>query len=257
MNAKDPHNPRVLVGAASYSDAIAALRIVELLPETFRADLGGVLVEEVDILAACQIPDQRIVLIDGTTTLAPSLSQVHTLITADARAFQNSLASMTKSPEASWVFAQDKGALVDTVLKAALGWDILVIGYRQIHNIPGKVVVLKSATIPSDELDETSNQLSKRLAADQIVFIIGEGRASDSTLSFATLDDALKKLARMNAQVVLLDLTHGPVYTLDDLAQVLEHARCPLILTGMSGMTALLENNTIIPPAKDGTEGQQ
>ncbi len=92
MSLASPQRLRVLVGAGSFADASAALRIVERLPDTFRTELGGVLVEEVDTLAAYQIPKQRIVLVNGTTILAPNLSQVHSLLKADAKAFRQSLA---------------------------------------------------------------------------------------------------------------------------------------------------------------------
>ncbi len=248
---------RILVGAGSFADAAAALRIVEQLPSAFRAGLGGVLVEEVDTLATCQIPNQRIVLVSGTTTLAPSLSQMRTLLKADARAFQKSLARTADPTGADWVFAQDRGELVGTALRAATGWDILVIGYRQVHKIPGKIVVLESARQPSDAVGEASNRLSKQLSADRIVFSVDRGverptaiQPSDA-FQFGTLDEALKALARTNAQAVLVDLTHGPIHNMANLARLLEVARCPLLVFGTSGMNAMLEHSTQIPPIPD------
>ncbi len=245
---------RILVGASCFADAAAALRIVARLPGGFLAGLGGVLVEESDMLATCQIPRQRVVSASGATTMAPSLSQVRALLKADARAFQQSLARTADPTGADWVFAQDKGELVGTALRAATGWDILVIGYRQVHQIPGKIVVLESAHSPQDALAEVSDRLSKHLSADRIVFSVDtEGdkmtaiQPSD-TFQFESLDQALKALTRTNAQAVLIDLAHGPIHHLVDLARLLEFARCPLVVFGTSGMNALLQHSTQIPP---------
>ncbi|MEH6647607.1 hypothetical protein [Sulfitobacter sp.] len=244
---------RILVGAGCFVDAAAALRIVARLPGGFLAGLGGILVDEIDTLATCQIPRQRIVSASGVTAIAPSLSQVRALLKADARAFQKSLARAADPAGAGWVFAQDKGELVSTALRAATGWDILVIGYREVHQIPGKIVVLDTAGPQRDALTEVSDCLSKHLSADRIVFSVaaeGNGKTArpSERVAFETLDQALKALACTNAQVVLVDLAHGPVHNLVDLARLLEVARCPLIVFGTSSMNALLQHSAQIPP---------
>lgn len=257
METTERVGQRILIGAGSFADAAAALRIVEHLPGDFQAGLGGVLVEEVGMLATCQIPHQRVVLVSGTTTLAPSLSQMHTLLRADARAFQESLARTANPTGTNWVFARDKGELVGASLRAAQGWDVLVIGYRQVHKIPGKIVVLESVGQPSDAMGKTSNRLSHQLSADRIVYSVGRhgdmptGVLHSDTFQFGSLEEALKALARTNAQAVLVDLIHGPVQNPDDLARLLEVARCPLFVFGTSGMNTMLEHSTQIPPIPD------
>jgi hypothetical protein len=249
---------RILVGAGSFVDAAAALRIVARLPVGFLAGIGGILVEDIDTLATCQIPRQRIVSASGVMARAPSLSQVRALLKADARAFQQSLARTADPTGVGWVFAQDKGQLVSTALRAAAGWDVLLIGYRKVHQMPGKIVVLESASPPRDAVAEVADRLSKHLSADRIVFSVGtKGERNTSgppdRLPFETLDDALKALTHTNAQAVLVDLAHGPVHNPSDLARLLEVARCPLIVFGMSGMNALLEHSTQIPPSPNRT----
>jgi hypothetical protein len=257
MEMSDRTGQRILIGAGSFADADAALRIVEHLPGDFRAGLGGVLVEEVGTLATCQIPHQRVVLVSGTTTLAPSLAQMQTLLRADARAFQESLARTANPTGAHWVFAQDKGELVGASLRAAQGWDVLVIGYRQVHKIPGKIIVLESTGQSSDAMAKTSNRLSHQLSADRIVYSVGAyvdmptRMPHSDTLQFGSLEDALKAVARTNAQAVLVDLNHGPIHNPDDLARLLEVARCPLFVFGTSGMNTMLEHSTQIPPISD------
>ncbi|MGC1505306.1 MAG: hypothetical protein WA782_14345 [Sulfitobacter sp.] len=251
---------RILVGAGCFVDAAAALRIVARLPGSSLAGLGGVLVEESDILATCQIPRQRVVLASGATAMAPNLSQVRALLKADARAFQQSLANTADPTGAGWVFTQDKGELVGTALHAATGWDVLVIGHRQVHAVPGKIVVLEATTPSRDSVTVVSERLSKQLSVERILFSVGtEGGMTTADhppdgFRFASFDQALKALARTNAQAVLVDLSHGPVHDLADLVRLLEAARCPLVVFGASGMNALLEHSTQVPPipGKDG-----
>lgn len=248
---------RVLVSAGCFVDAAAALRLVARLPSGFLAGLGGVLIEESGMLATCQIPLQRVVSASGATVTAPSVSQVRALLKADARAFQKSLALTADPTGAGWVFAQDKGELVGTALRAATGWDVLVIGYRQVHQIPGNIVVLESANPPQDAVTALSDRLAKHLSADRVVFSVdNEGNKTTVVQSadrfyFESLDHALKTLARTNAQAVLIDLAYGPIHNLVDLTRLLEVARCPLVVFSTSGMNALLEHSTQIPPISD------
>ncbi|MEH6832928.1 MAG: hypothetical protein V7661_19030, partial [Sulfitobacter sp.] len=58
---------RILVGAGSFADASAGLHLVRHLQGSFCAGLGGILIEDPDMLAACAIPHQHIVLSSGTT----------------------------------------------------------------------------------------------------------------------------------------------------------------------------------------------
>lgn len=255
MNTVRRPGLRILVGAGSYADAAAGLRIIEHLPSTFFAGLGGILVEEVDIFATCQIPDQRIVLLSGKTALAPSHAQLHTLLRADARAFRRILARAAGPSGAQWAFMQDKGELVRTALRAAAGWDVLVLGYRQIHKIPGKIILLQDSGTPSAEMEEASSRLSHQLSAQRVVFSIRENGddgldAPPSTAhQFKTLDDALAALGRQNAQAVLVDFARGPIRDQTDLLRLLEAARCPVVVFGASNNPSLLEHNTHIPPA--------
>lgn len=252
MSDANPPGLRILIGAGSYADAAAALRIVERLTDTFRAGLGGILVEE-ETLNICQIPNQRVIQASGMTTLAPSLAQIRTLVRADARAFRQSLAHAANLKGTHWVFAQDQGDLVQVSLHAAAGWDVLIIGYRQAHKLRGKIVQLRAATLNAD-MDEVSNQLSDQLSAECVVFSIktetntAKLTSTSDAVLFDTLGESLKALTRMNVEAVLVDLRQGPVQNQSDLARVLEAARCPVIVFGASSIEAQLEHSTHIPP---------
>lgn len=241
---------RILVGAGSFADAAAALRIAERLATDLSADLGGVLIEEVNTLAICEIPNQRIVLIGGATMLAPNRSQVRTFMQADARAFEQSLVLAARTTGATWAFARETGDLVGTALRAAVDWDILVIGYRRVHAIPGKIVLLRADDALIDDMETMARVLAHQLSADQVVFSVATGdrrparTRSEKHGEFGTLQDAMAALARTNAQAVFVDLAHGPVRSPDDLARLLDVSRCPLIVFGASKLDAMLAHST-------------
>jgi hypothetical protein len=216
--------------------------------------LGGVLVEELDILATCQIPGKLVVKFSGVTTLAPNPSQVRTLLKADARAFKRALARTAGSASANWFFAQDTGELVGTALRAAVGWDALVLGYRRIHKIPGKIILLETTDPVRKNAGETVHHLSQQFSVDRIVFSVagdvgtGHPRPQMGTVQFKTLDDALRQITRTNAHAVLVDLRRGPIHNPNDLSRLLEAARCPVIVFGASYLNPRLEHSTQIPP---------
>lgn len=254
MNETPPPGRRVLVGAGSYADAVTAMRIIAWLPDFFSAGLGGVLVEDPDMLAICQIPDQRIVLLSGTTTLAPDSSKVRAQLKSDARAFQRSLADTADPRGTGWAFEQHKGDLISTTLRVAEGWDVLILGYRQLHRVPGKVVLLQKTGAANDEMDEASRRLCQHLSAGRIAFSIktnveeADYPISPDTVQFDTLDECVRALTRTNAHAVLVDLKRGPIRNQTELSRLLEAARCPVIVFGSANTQSLLEHSTQIPP---------
>lgn len=249
MSDTAPPDLRILVGAGSYADAAAAFRLVGRLADTFRAKLGGILVEE-HTADLCQIPNQRVVQTSGTTMLAPSLAQVSTLIEADARAFRKSLAIAAHPRRAHWIFAQERGDLVDAALQAAADWDVLIIGYRQVHKMRGKIVLLGDPSPCAGPMETIAAQLSDQLNAERVSFVIEDAPklGPSAGIRFDTLDEILIALSRLNTESVLLDLRQGPVKTQSDLARILEAARCPVIVFGTATKQALLAHSIQVPP---------
>ncbi len=255
------HPPfRILVGAGSFVDAAAALRIAERLGADLSADLGGVFIEEVATLAICEIPNQRVVLTSGATMLAPDRSQVQALMHADARAFEQSLARTARTNGVKCFFAQETGDLVRTALRAAAGWDILVIGYRKVHPVRGKIIIFQEDDAPNEDLEISAGVLARRLSIDQVVFSV---RAEDAKRAFGdterrnqfgSLQDALDAVAGTNVEAVFVDLLNGPFRDPNDLARLLEVSRSPLVLFGASKVEEISERSGHIPPVPNDGE---
>ncbi|MGA9254013.1 MAG: hypothetical protein WBV71_16365 [Roseobacter sp.] len=226
---------RILVGAGSFTDAAAALRIIEGFPSSLFSGLGGLFIEETDMFTACQMPHQQVVLPSGIRTLAPTVAQIKLLLRADARAFERAVSKTAQTANAGWAFAEDRGDLIATSLRAAKGWDVLLMGYRRVHPKTGKVVVLKDENTSGDTMDTVADRLSDKFSADRVALSVAPlTKTAQSTRCrrFETLDDCLHAIARMNSLVVLLDLDQGPVHSASDLARVIGAARCPVMVFG-------------------------
>ncbi|MFC6637294.1 hypothetical protein [Sulfitobacter sediminilitoris] len=96
MTAPEDQGTGILIGASSFVDASEALRLIGRLMTDLRPRLGGILVEDAETTAVCALPNQRVVTASGTLALAPTLSQMRTLMEADARAFRQSLARIAE-----------------------------------------------------------------------------------------------------------------------------------------------------------------
>lgn len=245
---------RILIGASSFVDARAAMRLLSRLMEKWQPSIGGVLVEDTESLAVCALPNQRVITPGGKIAMAPTASQVRTLIEADARAFKKSLVELADETGAPWTFERDIGDLIQTGLNMARAWDIMIFAHRNLHPIAGKVVLLQSSASADGPMKEMAKLLSAHLGAEYVTLTVSETahRTSDAQTPSgqisATLDEGLARLARLNAQAVLVDLSRGPVHTAEELHRLIEVARCPVFVFGMMSAANLLEHTIQIPP---------
>lgn len=252
---------RILVAAGSSADAAQAMRLITGLPEAFCAALGGVFVEEPHILETSRFPARRMVTRSGVTMLAPDLGQVRTVLRAEARAFRKALDHANRNAATQTPFLRQQGELISTAVRAAQGWDVLVIGCRPLHRVPGQIVMLGGAAGPSAQVRDVAHSLSRRFSTTCLSFVIGAGATPDTpppadrAYGFETLDAAIRALARTNALAVLTDLSSAPIPSQSDLARILEASRCPLVVIGASQATAGLEHSVHIP-TPDPDQGQ-
>ncbi|NEK23332.1 hypothetical protein GV827_13060 [Sulfitobacter sp. JBTF-M27] len=263
MTAPEDQGTGILIGASSFVDASEALRLIGRLMTDLRPRLGGILVEDAETTAVCALPNQRVVTASGTLALAPTLSQMRTLMEADARAFRQSLARIAEGVGAPWTFEREMGDLIQQGLRTALSWDILVLAHRSINAVSGKVVFFTAPSSPPSRSDDLSQALAGTLSAERMVFTIDPSlddepdRETGNTRRFQNLGQALKGLGRVNAQAVVIDLSSGPIEHAQDLRRLIDAARCPVFVLGMSGANRVLAHSTQIPPSPQSEPGQQ
>ena len=248
---------RILVGASSFADAAAALNLARRVTTDMVQSIGGLLVDEDSTRMICALPHQRIISTRGTLLFRPSQAQLHTLMNADARAFEHLLQEIAGPAALDWSFERQVGDLVHTAMRAAAGWDVLIFGYRSCHPFAGKVVAFAPTEADGGRLMALSQSVVGRLRTDLLVFDVGSAGAQASGdervghAAFASVEEAIAMLARTNAQAVLIDLSRGPVRTAEHLKAVIDASRCPVIVLGTSSATPKVELKMQFPPATE------
>lgn len=255
MSTQSESKMRILVGAGSFADAAAALNLARRVTMDMVQSIGGLLVDEDSTRLVCALPHQRIISTRGTLLLTPSEAQLHTLMNADARAFEHLLKEIAGPAALEWSFERQVGDLVNTVMRAAASWDLLILGCRSCHPFAGRVVAFAPTEADGGRLMDLSHSLVGRLRTDLVVFDV-EGAdartAPDDTVrraAFTSVEEAIAALARTNVQAVLIDLSRGPVRTPEHLKALIDASRCPVIVLGASSVTPKVELKMQVPPA--------
>lgn len=243
---------RVLIGAGSFSDAVSALQIAGDMAADMLTDLGGLLIEEADFIAACALPNRRVISLTGASVIAPSPAQVRMMINADARAFRQQLADIARPPLLGWSFEQQTGDLIECMARAGRAWDVMIIGHRALHPVHGQIIYLGTPSAQDGGALWFSERLAEKHGTRVVRFLVDDGGTPQTMpdgLRFGTLDAALLRLARTNVQAVVTDLADGPVHSKEHLRSLLDAARCPVVVFGASSLEPALEHSTHIPPA--------
>ncbi len=251
-----PPNPskRLLIGAGSFADALGALRLAEQLSETLTGDLGGLLVEETVVTEVVDVPGQRVVTSGGKVVVAPSPRQVRTLMESDARAFRDTLSGLAKAKMRKWSFERRHGDLISGLCEASRGWDLLLLGHREIHRRAGRVVLIAPPRAASQAVADLAGDLAQTLATDLVAVSLGpdisEPNDAPEGRELLTSEAAmLARISRINASIVALDLSAGPFHTHDQLRLLMAAARCPVLVLGAAQGERSIAHKTQIPPA--------
>ncbi|WP_146348179.1 hypothetical protein [Falsiphaeobacter marinintestinus] len=242
---------RIMIGAGCFADAQAAMRLADQILATLPAELGGILIEE-DVMAdIVQLPGQRVVTSGGSLMVPPSARQIQILADSDARAFRDKLSKIARARSAKWYFERRVGELIHGLFEASKGWDILLLGYREMHKRPGQVVVVTTASRGSARAEKLAGELAQVLETELLVLATEESEATPSEPSRVTMDNEpklLAQLSRINASAVVVDLAACPLQTENQIRQLLEAARCPVVVLGAEQGQRWIEHSTIIPP---------
>lgn len=245
---------RLLIGAGSYADAHGAVGLAELVADIVDGDLGGLFVEETVVTELVALPGQRVVTSSGTLVVAPSQQQVRTLLESDAVAFRDMLSGLARAKTRKWSFERRHGELISNLCKAANGWDILLLGYRETHRHAGRLVLIA----PPEAAPQVSVDLATTLAEASKTGLLELCFGQDNWKrdlpgvqfeNFETETAMLARLSRINASAVVLDLSAGPLRTEDQLRHLLAVARCPVLVLGASTGERSIAHTTQIPPA--------
>ena len=235
---------RILIGADSFADAETALSIVDRLTRTMMADLGGLFVEDIGASDMPRGQHQRIVTSTGSLIVAPSRDRLQLMLASDARAFRTGLERLAQTRSVRCTFERRSGELISGLCQAAEAWDVLVVGHRRTHRGTGRVVVVQPQSVTSDEAAALGDVLSEALHVDVLNI-----RTPASGEEGGPSDVFFSRISRIDAAVVVVDLTSGPVTSADQLRRLLEVARSPVLVLGATRLFGRLEHSVVFPTA--------
>ncbi|MDK3073494.1 hypothetical protein QO034_10260 [Sedimentitalea sp. JM2-8] len=221
---------RILIGANSFADARAAIRMAARLARETSAALGGVLVQEQAVLAACALPNRRLVSPGGALGLAPSLARLRRMLDADAQSFRQLLHDVAGPVAASWTFERQAGELVASLSQSATRSDILVFGHRYVHPVAGRVLLLRRQGGASPDADRLARALAEHLGTGLSVRSVGTAPEPGAEATYPTEQAAIAAIDRCNCSAVLIDLAADPAQSMSLLRRLLDVARCPVIV---------------------------
>lgn len=228
---------RILVGAASFADARAALAILDRLADLGIGDVGGLFVEDSGVLAAAANRLSGVVTSRGTIRGAPSRQSMRLMWQGDARAFREGLVQLATRRALRWSFDRQPGDPVAGLCGAAQRWDWLLIGHRPSGAHVGRVVGIAHA-------GEAGADSASRLA---------EGLARSLRSGLELLSDSapeaqiLARLEQVHAAAVVIDAATGPFRSAEQIRRLVAAARCPVLVLGAARLPGLVAHSTHIP----------
>jgi hypothetical protein len=237
MSALKNPPQRLLIGAASYTDAQGALKIAEMLARSLAVDLGGLLVEDTIVGELIERPGQRVVTGGGSILLAPSSQAVHTMMQREAKAFRTALAALAQAGSRKWFFEHRQGELISGLCSASRSHDLLLVGHSSLYAHARNVVFIRSSDAASEDAGQLARNLAQDLQATLVTLVLNSGASDPDTSdrdseSFTNAVAMLEWISRANISAVVLDLSAGPFREHAQVRQLLAAARCPVLMLG-------------------------
>lgn len=217
---------RILVGAGSFADARAALRLAREALGQPGAEIGGMLVEEAVLSDLPRTAGQRVVTITGGLIETPSHIEARAALERDARAFAQALSEFAGLAAP---LARGRGDLALSIWEAAEGWDVVVVGQRTIHALPGRVVLIAPPAGAGSGAATLAADLARSLGCATVTLGLGAGEAEGGEW-FAAEEALLARLARISCAAVVLDRAAGPFHGADEVRRLLAAAQCPVVV---------------------------
>ncbi len=232
---------RILVSAASFADADSALRLARLLGCGGELDLGGLLVTGDTLAVRAGMPGQRVVTPGGAMVPAPTEQQLRSLIRSESRAFRERLLNVAEALSAVWKFETRHGDLTRIAYEAAGSWDVLLLGYSARYRCRGSVILMIPPSGASHQTEALAAALASALGTGLSAVALEHGAvgASAGCRAFASREALLAHIARQNAAAVVSEFSSGHLGSFRQLQELLDHARCPVVVTNPAAREAL------------------
>ncbi len=183
----------------------------------------------------------------GTSIVAPSQRKIRAVLESDAKAFRETLSAVADARK--WSFERRRGELISRLCEAAKGWDLLLLGHREMHRLTGQVILIAPPVGASREAENLAYRLARALRTRVTTLSLREPETPQPSPEFLRNEIALfARIGRIHASAVVVDLSAGPLRTFDQLRQLHAAARCPVLVLRAAQAEAALDRGTETPP---------
>mgnify|MGYP005851961455 CR=1 FL=1 len=230
----DPQSPiRALIGAGNLADARAAIQLLERLSDLRFSEFGGLYLEDSLLTDLARLPSQRLVTVGGMLADRPSHHMLRRISQADAAAFRDMLGRIARDRE--WSFQHRRGKLIHSLLAAAKGWDMVIVGQRMVGGFRGPVVVVAPRAGAPGRAMALAEGLARRVGTGVRTLSLerataGRPAAHPGLEYFVNEQALLAHLARLPAAGVIVDLAADEAWPPDRLNDLYDAARCSILL---------------------------
>lgn len=248
---------RILIGAGCFADAQSALRLVDQISERTLVGLGGILVDELLAEELIGIPSAKCVTSGGTLSAVPTARQMRSLLESDAKAFCQTLSAMADANAAKWTFERRRGDMIRVLFEAASGWDMLLLGHRNLHKHGGDVVLIETRKRTSQAAEALAELLSRKQRRNLFRLVLSDPEEAQlmprdtghyKSAEVTSIDALIEYAGRLSASVIVFDLASGPLLTSSQFRSLLNAARCPILILGASQFRPAISHSSQIPP---------
>ena len=212
---------RVIIGATCFADADAAIGMAASLAKIVEGEVLGVLVEDDSILTYADLPFAKTVTFQQGVLQPVTRKTMDSAFQRDARVFERRLASAASQTAVKWSFERKRGQMMPLLQSTATAGDFIFLGYQQTGISRGEIVFIDFVG------DEASHLLglSKAIASEMGLGLQTVNLSEHEKLGPETgVLDYLRKTSPA-AVIIAFDNRHNL-----DLLDILETARCPVIL---------------------------
>lgn len=217
---------RIVIGATSLAGARASMALAVALARRRAATLVGMMADDPGWADIMRAPAVRMLTLAGDPVAPPGAEALQRQARADAKAFETALGRAAAAALLRWRFETIAGPMLPRMRAIAAAGDPVVLGCARMHRHPGAVMLIAPEGGAAARL---ARDLAADLRADLVVIAV-DGVVPTGARAYATRAAALAAIGPCNLSVLIVDPEVGPFRTEGDLAQLLDQARCPVVL---------------------------
>ncbi len=229
------HCNRVIIGATCFADADGAIAMAAILARKLEGEILGLLIEDDAILRIAYLPSAKTLAFKGGSVQSITPEAMESAFQRDAKDFQRRLTRAAGQMAVNWSFERKRGQMMSLLQSVASTGDVVFLGHQRTSFSKGEIIFIDDTHGEKTHLLDMGMEISREM--DLSLQRINLSKSDEpltkpetgllSTVSVSSKDEMLEYLHKTNPSAVFVALKTGHNF---DLHEILEAARCPVIL---------------------------